>query len=108
MRLASVCRGGALQYQVRRFSIEADKLGDFISQWRSGVVPLRERLGFEIHGAWAIESTGEFIWILGYDGPDSFADADARYYASAERKQLSPDPARYITSAKEDSAIRVL
>jgi len=36
------------------------------------------------------------VWVIGYDGAEGFAEADRRYYASDERRGLSPDPAQYI------------
>lgn len=74
----------------------------------TGVVPLRERFGFRIHGAWSIEESNEFVWIVSCDGPESFAAANAAYYDSGERRQLSPDPTMHIVSIDERSAHRVL
>jgi hypothetical protein len=68
----------------------------FLDAWVRGVYPLRRRFGFIVSGAWRIDGTDEFVWILGYDGADGFAAADQRYYASDERKRMSPDPAQYI------------
>jgi hypothetical protein len=68
----------------------------FLDAWLRGVYPLRRRFGFAFAGAWRIEGADEFVWIIGYDGPESFAAADKRYYESEERKRLSPDPAQYI------------
>jgi hypothetical protein len=73
----------------------------FLDAWLRGVYPLRIKFGFTFAGAWRVEGADEFVWILGYDGADGFAAADQRYYASEERKQMSPDPARQIeTSVK--------
>ena len=68
----------------------------FLDAWLRGVYPLRRKFGFTFAGAWRIEGADEFVWIMGYDGPDGFAAADKRYYASAEREHMSPDPAPYI------------
>ncbi len=45
---------------------------------------------------WRVEGADEFVWIIGYDGPEGFAAADDNYYASLERKRMSPDPAAFI------------
>ena len=50
-------------------------------------------------GAWVVEASDEFVWILGYEGPEGFAAADARYYASAERAAVRPDPAQLIAAS---------
>lgn len=91
--------------QLRRYRIEAGKLDRFVEEWRTGVVPLRERFGFTIHGAWAVPDTSEFVWILGHD---DFVDADRSYYASEDRKQLSPDPALHIEETFHGAAYRVM
>ena len=40
--------------------------------------------------------TDQFIWIVSYDGPKSFQEADAAYYQSPDRKAIDPDPARHL------------
>ena len=97
-----------MEYQVRRYQIAQGELEAFSRAWRSGVVPLRERFGFEIVGGWEIEETNEFVWILGHDDPAGFGAADAAYYESDERERLSPDPARHVVSMLEQDAVRVV
>jgi hypothetical protein len=87
-----------VEYQLRHYKIRAGELERFVVAWREGVRPLRERFGFAIVGAWRLDGADEFVWILAYEGLDSFAEADRRYYASDERKRLTPDPAQYIES----------
>lgn len=69
---------------------------EWLSEWRSRIVPLRESLGFEVLGAWTVDGTDQFIWIIGYNGPKSWEQANDDYYASPERKALDPDPARHL------------
>jgi hypothetical protein len=90
-----------MEYQLRRYRIQPGKLRECIAAWRAGVYPLRVKHGFRILGAWTIEESNEFVWILGYEGPDGFAAADAAYYASAERAALEPDPARYFERTEQ-------
>ena len=85
-----------MEYQLRHYGIRAGKMDAFLDAWLRGVYPLRRRFGFTVAGAWRVEGADEFVWVIGYDGPDGFAAADARYYASEERKRISPDPAQYI------------
>ncbi len=96
-----------METQVRIYGIADGHLEDFVVAWTTGVKPLRERLGFTHLGAWSIEPTSEFVWILGYDGPDDFATADAAYYASEERRRIDPDPAQWIESVQEHAAQRI-
>jgi len=60
------------------------------------VLPLRQKFGFKIENAWVICERNEFVWIVSYDGTESWESKDAAYYNSPERKALNPDPARYI------------
>ena len=97
-----------MEYQIRRYRITDGKLDEFIEAWRAGVVPLRERFGFRFHGAWPIEESSEFVWVISHDGEDGFAAADATYYESEERRRLSPDPAVHIVSSQADATSPIL
>jgi hypothetical protein len=85
-----------MEYQLRRFRIRAGTMDAFLEAWLRGVYPLRRKFGFTFAGAWRVDGADEFVWIIGYDGPEGFTAADERYYASEERKRISPDPAQYI------------
>ncbi|HVD31555.1 MAG TPA: NIPSNAP family protein [Methylomirabilota bacterium] len=85
-----------MEYQLRHYRIRAGHMDQFVDAWVRGVYPLRRRFGFTFAGAWRVEGSDEFVWIIGYDGPEGFAAADEKYYASDERKRISPDPAQFI------------
>lgn len=87
--------------QLRLYTINRGRLDDFVTAWRTGLLPLRQRFGFRIDGAWVIRERNEFVWILSYDGPQSWEAADAAYYASPERAALAPDPAQWIAQANQ-------
>ncbi len=72
----------------------------WLKGWREGVVPLRRKHGFRVDGAWIVRGENRFVWILTYDGPESWEAKDSAYYASPERKALNPDPAVYIGKAE--------
>ncbi|HLM18035.1 MAG TPA: hypothetical protein VK549_09465 [Acidimicrobiia bacterium] len=91
-----------MEYELRRNRITAGHIDDCIEAWLSGVVPLRRRFGFTFGGAWIVEATHELLWILAYDGPDGFDDADRRYYASTERSVLDPDPAQWFETTRSE------
>ena len=82
--------------QLRMYRAKEGELDAFIEEWRTAILPLRRKFGFRVEGVWTIPEKGEFIWILAYDGPEGFAARDAAYYASPERKAVSPDPARHL------------
>jgi NIPSNAP len=90
-----------MSVQLRRYRIAPRRVAQFAEEWRRGVVPLRQRYGFEIQG-WVVDATDEFIWVLRHSDRDSFDAADAAYYRSSERAALDPDPARLIEAAHHD------
>jgi hypothetical protein len=95
--------GAAASSQLRIFRIADGHLDDFVAAWTDGVLPLRRAFGFDVD-AWTA-SEGRFIWLLRHPGPETFEAADARYYASPERRSLDPDPAQWIV---EQEAITIV
>jgi hypothetical protein len=86
----------AQRTQLRIYTINRDRLDDFVDAWRKGVVPLRQKFGFKVEGAWVIRERNEFVWLMSYEGPDDWETAESAYYASAQRAAVEPDPAQYI------------
>jgi hypothetical protein len=85
----------AEESQLRVYRIADGHLPDFLAEWRAGVLPLRQRFGFQIE-AWTDAAESTFVWVVRYSGPGTLEDADRAYYASPEREALLPDPARWI------------
>jgi NIPSNAP protein len=90
-----------VKFQVREYTVKPGEMQEWLSEWRSKIVPLRHSCGFEVLGAWMVDGTDQFIWIMSYKGPKTWEQADADYYSSPERKALDPDPARHL--AKTDT-----
>ncbi len=82
--------------QLRIYDIAPGRMQQFVREWKAGVVPLRLSHGFRVDGAWVVEGEDSFVWILTYEGDETFESRDEGYYASPERKSLEPDPARHI------------
>lgn len=82
--------------QLRTYTVREGLLDEWAEHWRKLVVPLRLEFGFEIHGAWLDRDRSQFIWVISYDGPESFADRNAMYWASSQRKELGLDPKDYL------------
>jgi hypothetical protein len=74
---------------------------DWLAEWSAHVLPLRRAFGFDVIGPWVNDDEDLFVWILGYDGEEGWARADAAYYDSAERKSLAPDPARHLLKTEQ-------
>ncbi len=88
----------AARFQLRRYQIKPGEMPAWLQEWRDKVRPLRAQFGFQVVGSWT--SVGDqFVWIIRYDGPLTFEEADRVYYSSPERKALSPDPARHIAAS---------
>lgn len=86
--------------QFRLYTINRGKLDAFVQAWKEGVYPLRQEHGFLIPAAWTIEETNQFVWIVMYDGPESWETKEAEYYGSNERRTMDPDPAQWIARAE--------
>jgi hypothetical protein len=87
--------------QMRLYTIDKGKLDAFADAWQRGVYPLRTKLGYRIAFAAKIPETNQFVWFVSYDGPESWKDKEAAYYASAERNLLAPDPAQWIARPEQ-------
>jgi hypothetical protein len=82
--------------QLRIYTINRGQMDAFVKVWQESVLPLRRKLGFTIDGAWVMEEENKFVWVLTYDGPDSWEERNAAYFSSPERKAMQPDPADWV------------
>lgn len=87
--------------QLRIYTINRGHLDDFVGAWRSGVLPLRNRLGYTVEHACAIKETNQFVWMVRLADTEDWTAREAAYYASPERAALSPDPAQWIARAEQ-------
>ena len=82
--------------QMRIYTINRGALEQWTADWVGKIKPLREKLGFKILGAWTVEATNQFVWILSYDGPEQWETLDQAFHQSEERRTMTPDPARNL------------
>jgi hypothetical protein len=87
--------------QLRMYRIAEGRLAEFVQQWLTGVLPLRRKMGFTVDGAWTVRGEDRFVWIVSYEGDESFETMNEEYYASPERKALDPNPADLIEETQE-------
>jgi NIPSNAP len=85
-----------VNYQLREYTVKPGEMEQWIKEWREKIVPLRVSVGFQVIGAWTIDGTDQFVWIVGYGGPKAWEQAEKDYYESPGRKALDPDPARHL------------
>lgn len=87
-----------MKFALREYTIQEERLDDFVSEWREQVLPLRLAMGFNVLGPWIEREASRFVWIVGYDG--DLEAANRTYYASDERRAMSPDPVRLVVEAR--------
>ena len=87
-------------YQLRMYTVKPGEMSEWLAEWSDKIAPLRRHFGFEIVGAWTIEESDRFVWIISYAGPQSWEEVDSAYYSSPERKALDPDPARHLVGTE--------
>ncbi len=85
-----------MRWQIREYTVKPGEMQEWIDEWRSWIVPLRRAHGFQVLGAWTVDGTDQFVWILSYNGPKSWQEAEAGYYESPQRKAIDPNPARHL------------
>ena len=90
-----------MQIQLRIYTINRGALQSFATEWAEKVAPLRSKVGFQVLGAWTVEATNQFVWLLGYDGTETWEFKDNVYYQSQERRAMNPDPARHIARIEQ-------
>lgn len=93
--------------QLRTYTVRDGLLDEWIERWRSDIVPLRLKLGFEIGGAWVNRERNQFVWLISYEGPETFVERNALYWASPERKAMGLDPDDYLLHT-DDARVRHL
>jgi hypothetical protein len=84
------------EYQLRIYEISAGRMAEFTEGWRAHIVPSREQFRFKVVLALAGAESGDFVWLLRWDGPEGYEAADRAYYDSPGRKSVSWDPAPFI------------
>ncbi len=94
LALSSMMASG--HWELRIYTINRGQLDDFVAAWLKGPYPIRTAQGFQIPAAWISRENNQFIWIVGYDGPESWEDKQAAYYSSAARTSVDVDPITMI------------
>lgn len=97
-----------MRAQLRIYTINRGELQQFAKEWREKVFPLRVQHGFAVEGAWTIESTNQFVWIISMEGEQDWEAKERAYYSSAERRSMDPNPARLIARAEHFEIVRVV
>lgn len=87
--------------QLRTYTVRDGLLDEWVERWRTDIVPLRLELGFTIGGAWVDRERNQFVWLISYEGPETFAERNAMYWSSPARKAMGLDPDDYLVSTDD-------
>jgi hypothetical protein len=96
-----------MEIELRDYVATPGHLDDWTRGWSQGIMPLRERCGFQLLGAWVDRPHNRFVWVLGYDGPDGFDAAEERYHSRADRGALEPEPSSFVQTAQITRVARI-
>ncbi|WP_460706971.1 NIPSNAP family protein [Myceligenerans halotolerans] len=93
-----------METQLRTYRVRPGLMDEWVRRWKEEIVPLRLKTGFAIGGAWVVRERDEFVWVISYDGPGTFAEANAAYWALPERDAMGLDPSEYLV---EDEGVDI-
>jgi len=82
--------------QLRIYTINRGEMDEFVKGWREKIVPIRLKHGYIVEGAWVVEGENRFIWMVSYDGEESWEAKEQAYYNDPERLAVTPGPAVHI------------
>ncbi|MCM2387316.1 NIPSNAP family protein [Streptomyces albipurpureus] len=87
--------------QLRTYTVREGMLDEWVERWQAEIVPLRLELGFTIGGAWIDRERSQFVWLISYEGPETFAERNAMYWASPARTAMGLDPDDYLVTTDD-------
>lgn len=87
--------------QLRTYTVRDGLLDEWAERWREEIVPLRLELGFDIGAAWVDREHNQFLWLISYEGPETFEERNALYWASPARKAMGLDPDDYLLHTEQ-------
>jgi hypothetical protein len=79
-----------MDVELRDYVVPPGRLDDWIRAWSHGVMPIRERWGLHLLGAWANRPHDRFVWVLGHYGPGRLHSPEA---ARAAHTRSGREPA---------------
>ncbi|HWU11627.1 MAG TPA: NIPSNAP family protein [Streptomyces sp.] len=87
--------------QLRTYTVRDGLLDEWVQRWKADILPLRLESGFAVGGAWIDREHNQFVWLISYEGPETFEERNAMYWASPARKAMDLDLDDYLVSADE-------
>ncbi|MEU9653178.1 NIPSNAP family protein [Streptomyces sp. NPDC048110] len=93
--------------QLRTYTVRDGMLDEWVERWRQEIVPLRLKLGFTIDGAWVERERNQFVWLISYDGAETFQERNALYWSSSEREAMNLNPDDYLVHTDDRTVEQV-
>ncbi|MEO8610146.1 MAG: NIPSNAP family protein [Chloroflexota bacterium] len=82
--------------QLRIYTINRGEMDEFVKGWREKIIPIRLKHGYAVEGGWVMEGENRFVWMVSYEGDESWEDVEKAYYNDPERLAITPGPAIHI------------
>ncbi len=82
--------------QLRIYTINRGEMDVFVKGWLEKFVPLRLQHGYTVDGAWVVEGENRFVWMVSYEGDETWEAKERAYYNDPERLAITPGPAVHI------------
>lgn len=79
-------------YQLRIYSIKEGRMEEWLEYFQSKLVPLSNEFGIKVLRGWVCHERNQFVWMRGFEGPESIEEQERAYYASPGRSALGDEP----------------
>jgi NIPSNAP len=86
--------------EVRTYQVREGAMDEFVALWRDHLVPLREKYGYSVTGAWRSPDDRTFTWVVCHEAPDGWDAAEKIYYDAPERAALPREPKDFLEGAQ--------
>ena len=83
----------------RTYELVPDTLDDWLELFHNKIVPLHDKFGLPVRGAWLDREASTFLWVREFVGEGTAEEQESRYRASDERAAVIGDePKKFILS----------
>lgn len=78
--------------QLRIYTIKEGLMDEWLEYFQTKLAPLSNEFGISVLRGWVSRETNEFVWMRGFDGPESVEAQELAYYNSPGRRALGDEP----------------
>ena len=76
-------------YQMRTYTIGSDKIDEWMKFFKETNVPMMQKYGLKLEGAWVNEARNQVVWIRSANDADDMKAKETQFLESAEWKEAS-------------------